>query len=448
MAPTRPKPKPARRKEKHRAVVTAPKPNPRKLLADATRKLEEGAPEDGVRLARAALDAAGDSDASTELAALHLLGEAYLELGEAIEARKVLERAVELDPEGRWDGSAGMGSLGGVDEGAGADKFLNLAQICETEMFLTDADAENDEEDDVSQEAKAQGDECIRWYERGAEALRRKLQDLSSSSSEQKSEQQQQQQQTSVLLVRRKLATALCAQTEAWMSNRALNMRPEAEARCEALVSEATLVAPPTLAEPWATLASVRISQSRKQDAREALRRYLAIWMPSKANDGDGDGKKGDGVEDDREVPSYQSRVAAARLFLEVGMRRDALAVLEGLLCEEDGVVEVWYLGGWALYLLGGSDQQQEQEEEDAEAEVESTEEERTRAWKEARRWLRQCLKLFDAQDYYDEAMREHAKELLASIAARVGTDGSDDDDEWEDEEDGSENEDEEMEDL
>jgi len=89
----------------------------------------------------------------------------------------------------------------------------------------------------------------------------------------------------------------------------------------------------------------------------------------------------------------------------------------------------VWYLGGYGCHLIGA-------------ALKASGEPAGWQAyWASARRWLRRCLKLFAAQEYEDEPLGEHARELLVDIAKEVGEvpEGEDDgdDDDWEDTEEG-----------
>lgn len=61
-------------------------------------------------------------------------------------------------------------------------------------------------------------------------------------------------------------------------------------------------------------------------------------------------------------------------------------------------------------------------------------------SWISSRQWLNHSLRLFDQQDYEDERLGEHAKELLASLNAELGGDSTnveeeEDGDDWEDDE-------------
>ena len=193
-----------------------------------------------------------------------------------------------------------------------------------------------------------------------------------------------------------------------------LSWEEDAEQKCEALVTEATIVAP-GFAEPWQTLANVRISQSRLEDAQAALKRSLDLWK--------------DLPPENEIVPDFPTRVSLARLLMESDMDVEAIEVLERLVSEDDSSVEVWYLGGWGLYVLG-----EKQKNGDVKAEDEDGESWKI-SWISSRQWLNHCLRLFAQQGYEDERLGEHAKELLALLNTDLGSDGFnwDEEEEWED---------------
>lgn len=378
----------------------------------AEAQLQEGNAEAAAALAQNALDqaqaqalTATGSDDDATLAALNFLGQVHLELGDLDAARSYYLRAAALDPEGARDEAVG----------GGAEKFLCLAQLSEEG-----------------------GRDSVAWFEKGAVALRARIQSLESNkttkpnttlSKLQRQRNHEDEAEAETEELKRKLAMALCSVAEVYMTD--LSWEADAEQRCEALVTEATLVAPAS-AEAWQTLADVRISQARPEDARAALARSLDVWK---------------GLEPDhRDVPAFPSRVALARLLMEVGMEREALEVLERLVAEDDGSVQTWYLGGWGLFVLGeklrerekvkgksGEGKQQQSKAEDDEDDDWNT------SWISSRVWLNQCLHLYKLQEYEDEPLGEHAKELLAAIAKELGEapadgEGDDyDDDEGED---------------
>jgi hypothetical protein len=157
----------------------------------------------------------------------------------------------------------------------------------------------------------------------------------------------------------------------------------------------------PTFAEPWQTLANVRISQQRMEDARAALKRSLELWQ--------------DLPPENDVVPDFPTRVSLARLLMETDMDSEAIEVLERLVGEDDSSVEVWYLGGWGLYVLG-----EKQKSGEVKSENEDGESWRI-SWISSRQWLNHSLRLFEQQDYEDERLGEHAKELLASLNTELG---------------------------
>jgi len=200
----------------------------------------------------------------------------------------------------------------------------------------------------------------------------------------------------------------------------------DAEARCEALVTEACLVAPNS-PEPLQTLASVRISQTKLDDARAALSRSIDLWdnLPPEHPD----------------VPEFPTRISLSRLLMEAEMEEKALDVLERLVAEDDSSVEAWYLGGWCLHLLAGKGQAQEQVSEAGDhAEITT---ERFRLLKSSRDWLQNGLKLYTMLNYEDDRLQDHATELVAALNKDLGThsqgedEDPEDDDGWEDEDDG-----------
>ncbi|TDZ22238.1 putative assembly chaperone of rpl4 [Colletotrichum orbiculare MAFF 240422] len=361
MAPTRPNKKSKKRSEKKPA-------NPTLLLEDATAKLQEGDVEKAFLAAKKALDATGGREC--ELAALNLLGQISIEMGEIDDARTYFLEAVNLDRDGSRDERAG----------GGPEKFLWLAQLSEDG-----------------------GQDSVEWFERGAASLRgqiRALTELTTRSEEQEALLEEK---------KAKLGGTLCAVAEVYMTD--LSWEADAEQRCEALVTEAGLVAP-ELAETWQTVANVRISQERFDEARAALTRSMDLWKELHPLD--------------PRVPDFPSRVSLVRLLLEVDMEQEAIDVLERLVGDDDQSVEAWYLGGWALFILGEKLKEKQPEGED--------EEDWNTTWTTSRHWLTRCLKLYEAQQYEDERLGEHARELMASINKVLGEPPEGEEEEgWED---------------
>lgn len=371
------------------AAAAAPKPTvtAASLLLKATSLLQTGDIEGALKPAKKAL-AQLDGEKIEALPALNLLGEIYVERGDIEKARAHFLRAAAIDHD--------MTIAEGL--GGGAEKFLWLAQLSEEG-----------------------GQDSVDWFEKGATSLRMQIEALS----EAKGKKGVNQHEVEAMLVekREKLAVALCGVVEVYMTD--LSWAPRAEETCEALVTEATMVAP-ELAEAWQTLANVRISQERMEDACAALGRSLELWKDLEPGS--------------ERVPEFAARVSLARLLMEVGMGAEALEVLERLVGEDDTAVEVWYLGGWGLFVMGGKLKNGE-----VEAEVEED------AWKilwiSARQWLKQSQTLYQQQEYEDERLGEHAQELLEELNKELGAEGTNDEEDGDDWEDDDGSEDEEMED-
>lgn len=371
MAPSRPKDKQAETS-----------PSPATLLSDAETQLNVGSVDDAISLALQALESTG-SGGDFELRALNLLGVLHVESGDIEEAREYFLRAIKLDEDGT------------VDEkiGGGPEKFLFLAQLSEDG-----------------------GQDSVQWFDRGAAALRKQVQlltDLSKRTPEQQASYEEKQ---------LKLGEVLCAVAEVYMTD--LSWEEDAEQRCEALITEAMLIAPGS-AETWQTVANVRISQERVDEAKGALKRSLELWQEL--------------PPEHPAVPEFPVRIGLARLLLEVEMMEEASIVLERLVSEDDESVEAWYLGGWCLYLVGERVREGKGGAQNGEAA------EWHAVWASSRRWLMRCLKLYTMQEYEDERLGEHANELLQSINKELGDPPEGDEEEWGESDEEDEDEDQEM---
>jgi hypothetical protein len=113
------------------------------------------------------------------------------------------------------------------------------------------------------------------------------------------------------------------------------------------------------------------------------------------------------------------------RLLIELEMFDRANMVLEGLVNEDDQLVEVWYLLGWNAYCKGDINQDQRME-----------------LWSEAREYLiRARMLIYD--DFEDDGIREHVQELISTLNETLPPledqseseedEGLDDEAEWED---------------
>ncbi|EXJ85960.1 hypothetical protein A1O1_06329 [Capronia coronata CBS 617.96] len=357
------------------------------LLTEAAELLEQSQPELALPLAEEALrrleserqSTSEDNDIDTLLrlaaegkptlpAALTLEAEIQLAMGNVDAARRSFTRVTQIDPDGAL---------------VSAEPWLWLAQLCE-----------------------GGGGESIANFEKATEVLRNEIEVLEDD------EAKSLDQTTTILDEKKaKLANALCAMAEVYMTD--LSWEEDAEQRCETLVTEAVAVCPERLsAGVLQTLASVRISQTRVDDARQALKRSIDIWkdIPQEI------------VDNDERRPDFPTRVSLSRLLMEVEQEAEAFEVLEGLIREDDQSVECWYLGGWCHVLMS--------QKPDVVPETQANNQET------AKTWLDNCLRLYRVQQYEDERLRDHAVELVQQLNKILGVeDQMDDDEAWEDDE-------------
>lgn len=367
------------------------KMRPDQLYASAVELVEQSQPEDALRMAKQLWSQVQDGSVKDALPAAILLGEISMELGATDSARGYFEKAVQLDPEGKVPEA-----LGG-----GAEKFLWLAQLCEEG-----------------------GKQSVEWFERGAKALQHEIAALEAGQIPDLSGED-------LLLMRvekkRKLANALCGIVEVYMTD--LSWEDDAEARCENLITEAMAVEDETSPEVLQTLASVRLSQQRTEDAQAALKRSLETWM--------------DLEPEDPAVPDFATKISLSRLLMEAQLEDEAMEVLHRLVQEDDQSVEAWYLGGWCQHLIAERNKASPDAKDDSVMDTGAADqtaahhEQSQRALKGSRRWLNQALKLYELLDYEDDRLFDHAKELVANLDMVLGpedaqTDGGDEWEEWE----------------
>ena len=359
-----------------------PLPSPADLLAEAWSLFISSSPSEALPLALRALSLLQPSSTAA-LPALNLIAQIQIELGDGDTARTYFQQAAELDADGEI----------AENDGGGAEKFMWLAQLSEEG-----------------------GRESVEWFERGCDVLRRQIGSLENLILETSDGNRPAEAAIKVKEKKRKLADALCGIVEIFMTD--LSLESDAEAQCERLIMEALSVAP-DWPEPLQTLASVRISQLRTEDAKEALAKSIDLWKDIDVGDEDLGSK----------IPDFPTRISLARLLMEVSMLEEALFVLHRLVNEDDQSIEAWYLGGWCLYLA-------------ADIHTRDKVEEWNDTLQSSRQWLRESLRLYDVLEYEDERLQEHAMELVADLDRVLGA-GNDDeaqedgaDGVWEDEDD------------
>ncbi|XP_023820011.1 probable assembly chaperone of rpl4 isoform X1 [Oryzias latipes] len=158
-------------------------------------------------------------------------------------------------------------------------------------------------------------------------------------------------------------------------------------------------------------MASYLFSTERNQEGKEYLLKSVGTWLPAQKQSTSSSSTEEDVQKD---IPPYESRITTAKLLMECEEYEMAVDVLEGLLEEDDEVVQVWYLSGWVCYL------QLEKAKEQQETEGREVTEEEREEWKAlqeaARSYLTNAKKLYSKLRCDDKPMLEHTEQLLAEL--------------------------------
>ncbi|PPQ69807.1 hypothetical protein CVT25_009744 [Psilocybe cyanescens] len=193
--------------------------------------------------------------------------------------------------------------------------------------------------------------------------------------------------------LRSSIVRALVGQVEVWMDpSYDLCDEPEAEQNCEDLLATALQIDPGN-SEALQTLASVRMSQERPDEAKTYLEQAWATMQ--------------DIDLDDPKLPPIPTRLALVKLFLELSLYTPALLVLHGIMSSDDQDVEAWYLEGWCFYLMA------EQAQESGGTLDDLTWQE---LGKDARDCLETCQVLHRNQEHPDKPLLEHVRELISKL--------------------------------
>jgi len=131
---------------------------------------------------------------------------------------------------------------------------------------------------------------------------------------------------------------------------------PAAESHCEELLKSALQIDPENT-EALQTLASVRMSQQRPDEAKAILEKAWLSWKDLDAGHTQFLSSKifprlTSLPVDDPRLPPIPSRLNLTKLFLELSLFTPALMALQGIMASDDEEVEAWYLEGWCFFLM------------------------------------------------------------------------------------------------
>ncbi|KAI9536594.1 hypothetical protein NQZ68_032389 [Dissostichus eleginoides] len=208
------------------------------------------------------------------------------------------------------------------------------------------------------------------------------------------------------------VCVAYCSVAEIYLTD--LCMEEGAGDKCKELIERA-LQYHHDNPEALQLMASYLFSTERNQEGKEYLLKSVGLWLPAQEQSA-----ASSSTDEDmqNEIPPYESRVTTAKLLLESEEFEVAVDVLEGLLEEDDEVVQVWYLSGWVCYL------QLEKAKELQEREGREVTAEETEEWKAlqevARSYLTNAKKLYIKLRCDDQPMSEHVEQLLGDLGGEL----------------------------
>ncbi|PVU93445.1 hypothetical protein BB561_003274 [Smittium simulii] len=187
--------------------------------------------------------------------------------------------------------------------------------------------------------------------------------------------------------IKKTIAEAYVSMTEIYLSD--LCFESDAEQKCESFLDLGKQAFPDSPLV-YQTLASVRISQARPEEAKEALVYSISLWKELDPGH--------------PQIPSYENRLALVRLLIECQMIDDSLVLLSFLQKEDDQTVDLWYLYGWIYYLQG------------LELSDTDTSFEKKEMWAESALCIEKALKIASFGEYCDSGVVEHSKQLVNEI--------------------------------
>ncbi|KAK7500735.1 hypothetical protein BaRGS_00007979 [Batillaria attramentaria] len=203
----------------------------------------------------------------------------------------------------------------------------------------------------------------------------------------------------------RDISSAYCSVAEIYLTD--LCFEEGAEQKCEESVENA-VKSDPNNPEAHQLKASFLLSKERTEEAKEAIKNSVSLWLPQlqAQEEGTVDDENFDPVE---ACPlSYPTRMQAAKILVEVGEYETAGEVLELLLDEDEDIPDVWYMLGWANYLQGA----------DYAA--------------NARHYLSKANKVYTKVKHKDEELLKHITELLKELGPGEGLEDDDGDEDAE----------------
>ncbi|XP_027027675.2 probable assembly chaperone of rpl4 [Tachysurus fulvidraco] len=295
----------------------------------------------------------------TNLTVLDMLGNICAELGDMDKAKQVFLKAVDLSPE------------------EGHSKYMYLGQI-------------------------HTGAEAVQYFSKGIEvmlkAMDKQAQEVSSMGAAALPSESP--------ITEKDVSVAFCSVAEIFFTD--LCMEEGAAERCKEAIEKA-LHYDQNNPEALQLMASYLFSTEKPEEGRDYLIKSVSSWLPSREEEEECSASLEQDEDEEEEekskLPPYESRITTSKLLIEVEEFEMATDVLEGLLEEDDEVVQVWYLLGWLYYL--------QLDKPGASEDSESLK-------KSARIYLTKAKKLYIKLHCDDAPMSEHTEQLLGELGGEL----------------------------
>ncbi|XP_060906518.1 uncharacterized protein si:dkey-12j5.1 isoform X2 [Labrus mixtus] len=305
---------------------------------------------------------------SNNLQALDMLGNIHSELGDTQKAKEVFLQAVQLSPD------------------VGHSKYMYLGQI-------------------------NSGQEAVNYYTIGIQvmlsALEKEEQTTPQAAAAAPPEEDPERPTA------KDISVAYCSIAEIYLAD--LCMEEGAADKCRESIERA-LQYHYDNPEALQLMASYLFSTERNQEGKEYLLKSVGLWLPAQS-------AASSSTEEELQnlIPPYESRITTAKLLMESEEYEMAVDVLEGLLEEDDEVVQVWYLSGWVCYLQLEKAKAKEQQESEGRGVTEEEEKEEQKALTEAARsYLTNAKKLYSKLRCDDQPVLEHVEQLLGELGGEL----------------------------
>ncbi|XP_071803089.1 uncharacterized protein [Asterias amurensis] len=344
-----PQGKQSRRKSQDKETETQSKINysVRQLLSQATDCMDTFNYELAQKFLQRAIEVEPDN-----LQVLECSGNLLIEVGELEKAKQCFGRAITLSPD------------------AGHSKYMYMGQLFE-------------------------GDEAVEYFKTGIELMKKEKE------RQEKEPEAACADDKTTVVTNGDIASAYCSMAEVYLTDSCL--AADAEERCKECLEKA-IETDKDSAEAYQIMASYWLSKDDKEKAKKFIEQSLSLWLP-KMKAIEEDELSSDGPTFDPLNPcsmTYQNRIGTAKILMELEMNEIAEEILEGLLQEDDQVIQVWYM-------LGLMNVEKKTEESKA----------------PARFFLTMAKKLYLKLRCDDEPVLLHTEELLSILGPGEGLDES-----------------------